>query len=54
MRFMSILWDDDEEPDGNVQHIAEHGLLIDDVEFVLEHPASEGASESSGRPCCFG
>ncbi len=54
MRFVSILWDEDEEPDGNVQHIAEHGLVIEDVEFVLENPASEGMSDSSGRPCCFG
>jgi len=54
MRFLAILWDEDEEPDGNVQHIAEHGLLIEDVEFVLENPTSEGTSESSGRPCCFG
>lgn len=54
MRFVSILWDEDDEPDGNVRHIAEHGLLIEDVEFVLENPASESASGSSGRPCCFG
>ena len=54
MRFVSILWDEDEEPDGNVQHIAEHGLVIEDVEFVLENPDSEGTSDSSGRPCCFG
>jgi len=54
MRFLAILWDEDEEPDGNVQHIAEHGLLIEDVEFVLENPTSEGTSKSSGRPCCFG
>ncbi len=54
MWFVSILWDEDEEPDGNVQHIAEHGLLIDDVEYVLENPISEGASDSSGQPCCFG
>ena len=54
MRFVSILWYEDEEPDGNVQHIAEHGLVIEDVEFVLENPVSEGTSDSSGRPCCFG
>jgi uncharacterized DUF497 family protein len=54
MRFVSILWDEDDEPDGNVQHIAEHGLLIEEVEFVLENSTSEGKSGSSGRPCCFG
>jgi len=54
MRFLSILWDEDDEPDGNVQHIAEHGLLIEDVEFVLENPVSESESGSTRRPCCFG
>jgi len=54
MRFVSVLWDEDEEPEGNVRHIAEHGLLIEDVEFVLENPSSEGTSDSSNRPCCFG
>jgi uncharacterized DUF497 family protein len=54
MRYVRIIWDDDDNPDGNVRHIAEHGLTIDDVEFVLENPTSESASRSSGRPCCFG
>jgi hypothetical protein len=46
--------DDDKNPDGNVQHIAEHGLTIEDVEHVLENPTSEETSRSTGRPCCFG
>ena len=54
MRFVAIVWDEDEEPNGNAQHVAEHGLLIEDVECVLENPTSEGTSESSGLPCCFG
>lgn len=29
MNFFRILWDD---PDGNVQHIAEHGFDIEDVD----------------------
>ena len=29
---------DDDEPDGNVQHIAEHDLTVEDVEYVLENP----------------
>ncbi|HQU44566.1 MAG TPA: hypothetical protein PK867_17230, partial [Pirellulales bacterium] len=44
----------DDEPDGNVQHIAEHGLTVEDVEHVLENPTAEGISQSTGRPCCFG
>ena len=54
MKYFQVIWDDDGRPDGNVQHIAEHGLTIDDVEHVLENPTSEGMSSSTGRPCCFG
>ena len=41
-------------PQGNVQHIAEHGLTIDEVEHVLLNPTGEAVSDSSGSPCCFG
>jgi len=54
MKFFQVIWDDDDRPDGNVQHIAEHGLTIEDVEYVLENPTKEGMSNSTGRPCCFG
>jgi len=54
MRFLRIIWDDDDNPAGNVQHIAEHGLTIDDVEYVLENPTSESMSRSTSRPCSFG
>jgi len=43
MFYSSILWDADDDPDGNIQHIAEHGLDIADVEWVL------GAPEIAGR-----
>jgi hypothetical protein len=54
MKFFQVIWDDDDRPDGNVQHVAEHGLTIEDVEHVLENPTREGMSGSTGRPCCFG
>jgi hypothetical protein len=54
MRFFQVIWDDDDDHDGNAQHIAEHGLTVDDVEYVLENPTGAGTSESSGRPCFFG
>jgi len=54
MRIFQVIWDDDDQPDGNVQHIAEHGLTVEDVEHVLENPTAEGSSDSTGRPCCFG
>lgn len=54
MRYSSILWDDDADPDGNVQHIAEHGFEVEDVEWVLGAPLSEGVSHSTGRPAVWG
>ena len=54
MRYTSILWDADEDPDGNVQHLAEHGLEVEDVEWVLGGPTSEGTSASTGRPVVWG
>ncbi|MGA2798704.1 MAG: DUF4258 domain-containing protein [Thermoguttaceae bacterium] len=54
MKFVQVIWDDDDQPDGNIQHIAEHGLTIEDVEHVLENPTVEGLSGSTKRPCCFG
>ncbi len=54
MRFVQVIWDEEDDPLGNVQHVAEHGLMVEDVEAVLNDPESEGFSESSGRPCCFG
>src|SRR5947209_6164025 len=32
MIYSSILWDDEDDPRGNVQHVAEHDLTMDDVE----------------------
>jgi uncharacterized DUF497 family protein len=54
VNFFRVIWDDPDDPYGNVQHIAEHGLTIEDVEEVLENPASEGKSASTGRPCVWG
>ena len=54
MSFWRILWDDPDDPNGNVQHVADHGLDIQDVEEVLASPTSEGVSQSSGRLCVWG
>ena len=54
MSFIRILWDDPDDPDGNVQHVAEHGLDIEDVEEVLANPTSQSVSQSTGRPCVWG
>ncbi len=53
--FDYIEWDDEDDPRGNVQHIAAAGLTTDEVEDVLCSPDAEsGTSESSGRPAVFG
>lgn len=33
-RIQSVWWDLDDERDGNVQHVADHGLTKDDAEEV--------------------
>lgn len=54
MDYLRIIWDDPADPDGNVRHIGEHGLSIEDVEDVLADPLSEGRSKSTGRPVAWG
>jgi uncharacterized DUF497 family protein len=54
MNFLRILWDDPQDPSGNVQQLAEHGLDIDDVEEVLSSPSGRGVSSSSGLPVMWG
>jgi uncharacterized DUF497 family protein len=47
--------DNEDEPRGNVQHIADTGLTIDEVEDVLYDPASRPVqSHRSGRPALIG
>lgn len=54
MAYVEIIWDLDDEPTGNVQHIAEHGLTKEDVEHALANLWDEDTSESSGLPIAFG
>ena len=54
MDFFRIFWDNPDDANGNVCHIAEHGLSIEEVEEALKNPTSEGTSASSGRPCVWG
>lgn len=54
MNFQSIIWDEDDDPLGNVQHVADHDLSIDDVEYALGSPDTVGASRSSGLPAIWG
>lgn len=54
MKYTSILWDLDDDPAGNVQHVFEHGLAKEEVEEVLENPSGVEFSRSSGQPIAFG
>jgi hypothetical protein len=54
-RDVHILWDLDDDADGNVRHIAEHDLTKEEVDDVLmnpENPTTE--SRSSGEALTFG
>jgi hypothetical protein len=54
MPVIDVLWDLPDDPDGNIQHVAQHGLTPLDVEHALNHPIRRGASRSTGRPIVFG
>jgi uncharacterized DUF497 family protein len=54
MPFGSIIWDLDDDPDGNVQHCAEHGVKMEEVEEVFQNATDEDFSRSSARPVLFG
>jgi uncharacterized DUF497 family protein len=54
MRFEAILWDLDDDPNGNVQHCADHGVTKEEVEEVLENAMDADISRSTGRPVVFG
>lgn len=50
-----IIWDLDDKSDGNVQHIAEHGVSKEEVEDVFRDPDSiQTTSRSSGLPLFIG
>jgi uncharacterized DUF497 family protein len=43
-----VLWN------GNVAHIEEHGLTVEDVEYVLARPQRPARGAATGLPCVFG
>ena len=54
MPFEAIIWDLDDDPDGNVQHCSSHGVTKEEVEEVLQNATDADVSRSSGRPVVFG
>jgi uncharacterized DUF497 family protein len=50
-----VIWDMEDDPEGNVQHILEHGIDLDDVEEVLLNRNNEVVpSRSSKNSVVFG
>ena len=47
-----FLWVDD--PGGNAEHLAEHGLTPDEVESAFNDIETETTRRSTGRPAIFG
>ncbi len=52
MAWLHVFWD--LEPGGNAEHVAEHGLELEDVEHVLMNPEKHRVSRSTGRLMVFG
>jgi hypothetical protein len=52
---VACIWDLAQDPDGNVQHIAEHGITVEEAEEVVRDRYEFAVtSRSSGRPTVFG
>ena len=54
MGYDTILWDLDDDPEGNVRHCRDHGVTKEEVEEVLGRPTDIDISRSTGRPVAFG
>jgi len=54
MSVLHVIWDLDDDPEGNVQHIAGHGVTKAEVVEVLDRPEADEVSRSSGRPVAIG
>jgi uncharacterized DUF497 family protein len=54
MFYHAIIWDIDDDPNGNVMPCAEHGISKEEIETVLFGPDDFDLSRSSGYPIVFG
>jgi len=53
--MVDVIWDLEDDPEGNIHHISEHDVTPEEVEEVLNDPQSQTArSASSSRPITFG
>jgi hypothetical protein len=51
---LRAIWDLDDDPEGNVVHISEHGLSVEDVESAIASPTGWGRSNTTGKPALWG
>lgn len=52
---IQIIWDLEDDPDGNVRHVAEHDLTPAEVDEVLHNHSHEAVrSRTTGRPVAIG
>ena len=51
---LTVIWDLDDDPQGNVRHCAAHGVSPEEVEDVFQHATDADISRSSGRPVVYG
>jgi uncharacterized DUF497 family protein len=49
-----VLWDLEDDPEGNVAHIADHGVSPHEVDEVLASPECSDRSRSSGQMIVIG
>ncbi|MGH7222081.1 MAG: hypothetical protein ACRELF_02540 [Gemmataceae bacterium] len=55
MPNVQVIWDLEDDPQGNVRHVAENDVPAEEVEEVLENHFNEAVvSASSGNPITFG
>lgn len=54
MGFDAVVWDLDDDPDGNVMHCAQHGITKEEIEEVFQNAIDADVSRSTGRPVIFG
>lgn len=52
MSWLTVIWND--EPGGNVEHIAANGLTTENVDHALSNPVRHTVSRSTGRPALYG
>ncbi|QDU36841.1 hypothetical protein Mal4_11410 [Maioricimonas rarisocia] len=53
MGWTTVVWNDDPQ-DGNIEHVEQHGLTVEEVEHVLSDFDRMEVSRRSGLPIIFG